>query len=122
MLTQGSVDLTNLIVSAANVAATETAGEVAMLPGMVEMIVSVVASGVVADPSSAAIDVRRVRMARVIVEVTIFYGRVRSLNVRGAAFGRENAKQITNNPISFFIGCEHPPRGITRILSGCCCG
>jgi hypothetical protein len=70
-----------------DVAATETAGEAAMLPGVVEVIVGVVASSVVADPGFAAVDVGGIGMASVIVEVAVFFRRVRSFYVRGAAFG-----------------------------------
>lgn len=70
-----------------DVAATDATGEVAMLPGMVEMIVNVVASGVVADPGFAAVDVWGVGMASAIVEMPVFFRCVRSFDVRGTALG-----------------------------------
>jgi hypothetical protein len=52
-----------------DVAGAEAAGEVAVLPGMIEVIVNVVASGVVADPFAVGVNVRRVGMAGMIVEM-----------------------------------------------------
>jgi len=60
-----------LAVSSANVidvAAAKAAGEAAVFPGMIEMIVRVAATGIVADPSAIVVDVRRIRMTLPIAE------------------------------------------------------
>src|ERR1700739_2207256 len=44
-----------------DVAAAKAAGEVAVLPGVIEMVVRVSATGIVADPSPIVMDVRRIR-------------------------------------------------------------
>jgi hypothetical protein len=51
-----------------DVAAAKAAGEAAVLPGMIEMIVRVSATGIVADPSPIVMDVRRIRMTLPIAE------------------------------------------------------
>ncbi len=48
---------------APNVAAAEAAGEAAMLPGMIEVIVGIIAASVVANPFAVGMDVRSFRMA-----------------------------------------------------------
>jgi hypothetical protein len=75
-----------------NVAAAEAAGEVAVLPGMIEVIVRIILAGVVADPLAVGVDVRSFGMA---LFVGVFYRRrlfavrcvVRSL-VRNSLGGR----------------------------------
>jgi hypothetical protein len=52
-----------------DVAAAEATGEVAVLPGMVEVVVNIVMAGVVADPFAVGVNVRRVGMACLVVEV-----------------------------------------------------
>ena len=52
-----------------DVAAAEAAGEMAMLPRMVEMVVGIIAAGIVTHPLSIAVDVRGIRMPIVIVKV-----------------------------------------------------
>jgi hypothetical protein len=51
-----------------HVAAAEAAGEVAMLPGVVEVEAGVIRSPVVTDPGAVVVDVRGFRMAGLIVE------------------------------------------------------
>jgi len=46
-----------------NVAAAEAAAETAMLPGMIEMVVGIIAAGVVADPLAIVVNVRGFGMA-----------------------------------------------------------
>ncbi len=48
---------------APDMAAAEAAGEVAMLPGMIEVEAGVIASGVVPDPFAVVVDVRGFGMA-----------------------------------------------------------
>jgi hypothetical protein len=52
-------------------AAPETARESAVFPRMVDMIVRVVAAGIVADPGVIVVDVRHLRMIRLIAEGTM---------------------------------------------------
>ena len=57
-----------------NVAAAKAAGEVSVLPGVIEVVVRIVWAGVVADPFAVGVDVRRVGMTGLVVEVTVFLG------------------------------------------------
>jgi len=66
-----------------NVPATESASEASVLKGMVEMIVRIVTSGVVANPFSVGMDVGRVRMTNLIVEMAVLLGRMRRAHGRG---------------------------------------
>src|SRR5215470_366499 len=59
----------------------KTSGKVPMGPGMVEVIVHVIAAGVVSDPFAVGVHVRRVGMARLITEMP-------SILRRGMLFGR----------------------------------
>lgn len=76
-----------------DVPAPETAGEVPMFPGMVEMIVNVVTAGIVANPFAVGVNVRRVGMASPVVKVRSRRGGMRRArrfgtvggNVRGPA-------------------------------------
>jgi len=72
-----------------NVTAAETAGEVAMLPGMIEMHTGIITAGVVADPLAVGVDVRRVGMSCLVVEVRGCGGRSsrRSWTVGGDVLG-----------------------------------
>lgn len=63
-----------------DVATAEAAGEAAVFPGVVEMVMGVVATRVMADPLAVRVDVRRVGMSRLVVEVRIFRRGMRSLN------------------------------------------
>jgi hypothetical protein len=58
---------------------TEAAGEVPMLPGMIQMIVRVIRAGIVADPLIVGVDVRGVGVA---IFVGVFW-RCRMLNRLG---------------------------------------
>jgi hypothetical protein len=49
-------------------AASKAAGETAVLPGMIQMIVGIVAAGIVPDPSVIVVDVRSFRVTRLIAE------------------------------------------------------
>ncbi len=49
--------------NAPHVAFAEAAGEVTVLPGMIEMIVRIIAAGIVADPLVVGVDVRSVGVA-----------------------------------------------------------
>ena len=60
------------------VAATETAGEAAMLPGVIHMVVSVIAACVMADPLSTVVHVRSIGMSFLVVEMAVFLCRMRS--------------------------------------------
>ncbi len=52
-----------------DVAAAEAAGKASVLPGMIEVVVGIVGTGVVADPFAVRMDVRRVGMSGLVVEV-----------------------------------------------------
>jgi len=61
-----------------DVAAAEAAGEVAVLPGMIEMHAGIVTAGVVADPFAVGMDVRGVGMSGLVVEVRGGWSRMRN--------------------------------------------
>jgi hypothetical protein len=71
-----------------DVATTKPAREPAVLPGMVEVVMGVIAAGVVADPLIVGMDVGRVRMSASIAEVGMFGGRVRIASDRSGTVGR----------------------------------
>jgi hypothetical protein len=54
-----------------DVATAEAAGEASVLPGMVDVVVRIVAAGVMADPLAVGVDVRGVG-AGAVVEVSVF--------------------------------------------------
>src|SRR5208282_900433 len=67
----------------------ESAGEVAVLPRMIHVVVRIIRAGVMPDPSLALVDVRRIGVARRVTVVTMFLHRVGiTLKGRGAASGR----------------------------------
>ena len=72
---------------APHMAAPETAGEATMLPGMIQMVMSVVAAGIMAYPLSATIHVRSIGVSFFFVEVAIFLGRMRRGYSRGTVLG-----------------------------------
>jgi hypothetical protein len=71
-----------------DVAAAEATGEVAVLPGMVEVVVNIVMAGVVADPFAVGVDVRSVGMASFVGIVSIFDGMSVGLGRRGTVSRR----------------------------------
>ena len=72
-----------------DVAAAKAAGEAAVFPGMIEMIVRVAATGIMADPSAIVVDVRRIRMTLPIAEGASVVLRVafRAAIIRTATLG-----------------------------------
>src|ERR1700739_3911010 len=54
--------------------ATEAAPKAAMLPGVIKVIVAIIVAGVVTDPLAIGMNMGRVRMSLVVVEVTPFFG------------------------------------------------
>ena len=58
--------------------ATDTAGEAAMLPRMVQMVMRIVAAGIMAHPFPTAMYVGSIGMSSFVVEVAMFLDRVRS--------------------------------------------
>jgi len=65
-----------------NVAAAETASKSAVLPGIIKMVVNVIATCIMSNPLPAAIDVRRIGMSWVIVKVSILFWGMRRLDPR----------------------------------------
>ena len=59
-----------------DVAAAEASGEVAVFPGMIKMHAGIVAAGVVAYPFAVGVDVRRVGVSGLVVEVRRCWGRM----------------------------------------------
>jgi hypothetical protein len=51
----------------------KSAAEMAMFPGLVEVIVRIVAACIVADPRSAVVNVRCVGMTGLVAEITIVF-------------------------------------------------
>ena len=64
--------------------ATDTAREAAMLPRMIQMVMRVVAAGIMADPLFAIVHMGSVRMTSFVVEAAVFLGRMRSRSFRRA--------------------------------------
>ena len=54
----------------------DAAGEAAVFPGMVEVKAGIVAAGIVADPLTVVMDVRRFGMALLIAECRVSFGRM----------------------------------------------
>jgi len=79
---------------APNVAAAETAGEVAMRPRMIEMVVGVVRAGVVADPLAVGVDMGRFGVAGFI---GILWGRSRSTVFVDVRCGLGRRRAVTRN-------------------------
>ena len=67
-----------------DVAASEAAGKASVFPGMIEVVMGIVAAGVMADPFAIGMNVRRVRMSGLVVEVTGCWGRMPSWRWSGA--------------------------------------
>lgn len=65
----------------------EAAGEMPVLPWVIEMIVRVAGTSIMAHPFFTVVHMRSVRMPRLVVEVSIFLGRMRSGYLRGPVFG-----------------------------------
>ncbi|MFZ1005926.1 MAG: hypothetical protein WAN65_03760 [Candidatus Sulfotelmatobacter sp.] len=103
-----------------DVPAPETASEVAVLPGMVEVVVNIVMAGIVANPFAVGVNVRCVGMASLIVEVRCLRGGMRRArrfgtvggNVRGPATNlprrwakakKLNKKRTASSASSFLI-------------------
>src|SRR5215467_1387879 len=61
----------------------DAAGEAAVFPGMVEVKAGIVAAGIVADPLTVVMDVRRFGMALLIAECRVSFGRMRFGRVVG---------------------------------------
>jgi hypothetical protein len=105
-----------------DVATAEAAGESSVLSGIVDVVVRIVAAGVMADPLAVGVDVRGVGVSGAVVEVSVVMGwrgmgiphwsRAVGRDVGGAAADSAamlsedydgNRKQITTSPISFFM-------------------
>ena len=56
--------------------ATEAAGEVSVLPGMIEVVVGIIAAGVVADPLAVGVNVRNIGVPRFVVEMAVVLRRM----------------------------------------------
>jgi len=69
-----------------DVAAADAAGEASVLPGMVEVVVNVVAASVMADPFAVGVDVRSVWVTGLVVEVTLLRGCVCGCGMRSACW------------------------------------
>ncbi len=74
-----------------DVAATDAAGEMAVLPGVIEMVVGVVFTGVVTDPLAVVMNVGRFGMARFIGAVLFLWRRLGFLVGCGSVRGFETA-------------------------------
>src|SRR5450432_3507663 len=68
-----------------DMAAAKSAGKVAVFPGMIEVVVGIVAAGVVADPLAIGVNVRHVGMARFVAEVPVFFHWMRRAHGRRTA-------------------------------------
>lgn len=78
-----------------HMAAAEAAGEVPMLPGMIEMIVNVAPAGVVADPFAVVMNVGSIGMPRLVVEMRGGLHRMRRAR-RSGTMRRDVCNSTTN--------------------------
>jgi hypothetical protein len=76
-----------------DVSAAEASGEVAVFPGMVEMHARIVTAGAMAHPFPVGVDVRRVGVSGLVVEVRRCRGRMRS---RLGTMGRDVSGAATH--------------------------
>jgi len=127
-----------------HMSATDTAGEPAMLPRTIQMLMRVVAAGIMAYPFSIGMYVGSVGMSRPVVEVGVSLGRVRSgysrravcRNVLTAATDLRPATAATMAAVlcqrsereqetyrersnQLFHFCHHPPGAITLYRFNC---
>ena len=75
--------------------ATDTAGEAAMLPRMIQMVMRIVGASVMAHPLSTVMNVGSIGMSRLVIEVGVFVERARSGYSRRAV-GRNVLTAATN--------------------------
>jgi hypothetical protein len=64
--------------------ATDTTAEAAMLPRMIQMVMRVVAAGIMADPLFTIVHMGSIRMSRFVVEAAVFLGWMRRRSFRRA--------------------------------------
>lgn len=69
------------------VVAAESAGKASVLPGMIDVVVEIVAARIVADPLAVGVDVGSIGMSGFVVEMTVLLNRVRSAHGRGTVGG-----------------------------------
>jgi len=72
---------------APDVVTAEAAGEMAVLPGMIEVVVRIVGAGVMADPFTVRMDMRRVRVSGFVAVVRGSWRGVRSMHLSGTVRG-----------------------------------
>jgi hypothetical protein len=92
-----------------HMSAAETAGEVSVLPGMVEMIVRIILAGIVAHPLAVVVNVRSVRMPRLVIEVRRRSGR-RMRRARRSRSVRGNVRHATTNAVGSGMLCKRRER------------
>ena len=78
-----------------DMAAAESAGEVSVFPSMIEVIAGIIAAGVVADPFAVGVNMRRIGMSRLVVEVSVFLSRMRLPNRSRTAGGYVSSTAAT---------------------------
>lgn len=89
-----------------DVTAAKAAGKASVFPRMIEMVVRVVAAGVMADPLAIGVDMRRVGMTGVVVEVTVL---LRGRGMRFVNWSRAVGGDVRGAAADFMvlgIGCE----------------
>jgi len=84
-------------------ASTEATCEATVLPGMIEVVVRIVAPGVVADPLAVGMDVRCVGVPGLVVVVTVFWRGMWIVN-RGRPVGWD--MPATTFTVVLGKGCE----------------
>jgi len=88
-----------------NVAAAETASKSAVLPGIIKMVVNVIATCIMSNPLPAAIDVRRIGMSWVIVKVSILFWGMRRLDPRRTSSGMFSRPPTSGRPPGAWPSC-----------------
>jgi hypothetical protein len=90
-----------------DVTAAESAGEASVFPGMIKMVVRVVAASVMADPLSIGVDMGRVGMTGVVVEMAVLlHGRRGMRRLSGSWAVGGNVRGATADFMVLGIGCE----------------
>ena len=88
--------------------ATDTTSEAAMLPRMIQMVMSVAAAGIMAHPLPIGMHVGSFGMSCLVVELAVFLGRMRSVYLRRTVLGNVLMAAADLRPAAcmFFMLCH----------------
>jgi len=89
-----------------DMARTESASEVSMLPRVIEVVVRITTARVMSDPSAIAVDVRSIRVAWLIAKIAVFLSRIRITSpLRCVRAGSEKSRSAARRLIVLFMRC-----------------